>query len=123
MISGRERRRHWSVADRARILAAISAPGAVVAEVARREDICTSLVYKWRRERRRSAKGVEFAPVVIEPASPAQSARPGSVSEAGGIERSDTAGVITVEMNEVCVRIGAGASAALVSATLKALRP
>ncbi len=123
MISGRERRRHWSVADRARILAAISAPGAVVAEVARREDICTSLVYKWRREMRRSAKGVEFAPVVIEPAPPALSARPGTAGEPGGIERNAAAGVITVEMNEGCVRIGAGASAALVSATVKALRP
>jgi transposase len=119
LILGRERRRHWSAEDRARILAAISAPGAVVAEVARREDICTSLVYKWRRQTRRAAKGVEFAPVVIEPAPPA---RPGSASEPRDIERSDAAGVITVEMTEVCVRIGAGASAALVSATLKALR-
>jgi len=119
LILGRERRRHWSAEDRARILAAISAPGAVVAEVARREDICTSLVYKWRRQTRRAAKGVEFAPVVIEPAPPA---RQGSASEPRDIERSDAAGVITVEMTEVCVRIGAGASAALVSATLKALR-
>jgi len=39
LISGRERRRQWSDEDRARILAAISAPGAVVAEIARREDI------------------------------------------------------------------------------------
>jgi len=117
LISGRERRRHWSVEDRARILAAISAPGAVVAEVARREDICTSLVYKWRRETRRAAKGVEFAPVAIEPAPPALSARAGNANE-----RSDAADVITVEMNEARIRIGAGASAALVSATLKALR-
>ncbi len=123
LISGRERRRHWSVEDRARILAAISEPGAVVAEVARREDICTSLVYKWRRESRRAAKGVEFAPVVIEPAPPALSARAGNAGGPAGIARNDAAGVITVEMNEVCVRIGAGASAALVSATLKALRP
>jgi transposase len=117
LISGRERRRHWSVEDRARILAAISEPGAVVAEVARREDICTSLVYKWRRDTRRAAKTVEFAPVVIEPAPPALSAGAGNA-----VERSDAAGVITVEMNEARVRIGAGASAALVSATLKALR-
>ena len=31
------------------ILAEIVEPGAVVAEIARREDVCTSLVYKWRR--------------------------------------------------------------------------
>ncbi len=113
LISGRERRRQWSREDRARILAAISAPGAVVAEIARREDICTSLVYTWRREARRAAKRVEFAPVVVEAAPPASPAPPGSVSEPG---------VITVELNEARVRIGAGASAALVTATLKALR-
>jgi len=119
LISGRERRRQWSAEDRARILGAISAPGAVVAEIARREDICTSLVYKWRREARKAVKMVEFAPVVVEAAPPAP---PGSAGEPGGIERSDTAGVITVEMSEVSVRIGAGASAALVTATLRALR-
>ena len=56
LISGRERRRHWSDEDRARILAAISAPGAVVAEIARREDICTSLLYRWRRDARRGPR-------------------------------------------------------------------
>jgi transposase len=114
LISGRERRRHWSGEDRARILAAISAPGAVVAEIARREDICTSLVYTWRREARRAAKKVEFVPVVVEAARPAP---PGPPSGSAG-----EAEVITVELNEARVRISAGASAALVTATLKALR-
>jgi len=114
LISGRERRRQWSGEDRARILAAISAPGAVVAEIARREDICTSLVYKWRRERRRVAKTVELAPVVVEPPPPApHGPSPGNVEESG---------TITVELNEARVRIGSDASAALVTATLKALR-
>ncbi len=52
VISGAERRRRWSGEDRARTLAAISEPGAVVAEVAHREDVCTSLVFEWRREMR-----------------------------------------------------------------------
>jgi transposase len=46
LITGEERRRRWSVADRDRILAAIDEPGAVIADVARRADVCTSLVYK-----------------------------------------------------------------------------
>jgi len=37
LITGDERRRRWSEEDRTRILAAISEPGAVVAEVARRD--------------------------------------------------------------------------------------
>jgi transposase len=46
LITGGERRRQWRSEDRTRILAAIAEPGAVVADVARREDVCTSLVYK-----------------------------------------------------------------------------
>ena len=53
LITGGERRRRWSDEERAPILAAIKEPGAVVADVARRADICTSLVYHWRREARK----------------------------------------------------------------------
>ena len=53
MITGEERRRRWSGEERSRILAAIDEPGAVIAEVSRREDVCTSLIYKWRREARK----------------------------------------------------------------------
>ena len=111
LISGRERRRHWSSEERARILSAISAPGAVVAEVARREDVCTSLVYKWRREARRAEDHGGFAPVVIETA-PSEKPR-GDASEPS---------VAVVELNEARVRICAGAPTALISAILKALR-
>ena len=112
LITGNERRRRWSDDDRARILSQIETPGAVVAEVARREDVCTSLVYKWRREARKSASVIAsgFAPVVIE-ASPA--AQP-----VAGVPE-----VIVVEVNDARVRIGAGAPTALIAATLKALRP
>src|SRR5579863_2636904 len=114
LISGLGRRRHWSFEDRARILAATSAPGAVVVEVARREDVSTSLVYKWRREARKAEIAPGFAPVVIEAAPPAPAA---SRSGNGG-----EAGVIMVELNEVRVRICANAPTTLVAATLKALR-
>ena len=112
LISGRERRRRWSAEDRVRILAAISEPDAVVAEIARREDICTSLVYKWRREARKGSKRIEFAPVIVEAASlPAPA--PASAEKSG---------VIVVEVNNARVCIHAEASPALVAATLKALR-
>ncbi len=116
VISGAERRRRWSDEDRARILAAISEPGAVIAEVARREDVCTSLVFKWRREMRQAAQADAggFAAVVIEPAPTAPSASTSS--------RSDAA-VIEVEMRGARVRIHAGAPSSAISAALKALRP
>jgi len=57
----------WSDEDRTRILAATFEPGAVIAEVARREDVCTSLVFKWRREMRQAAEAEAggFAPLSL----------------------------------------------------------
>jgi transposase len=114
VISGAERRRHWSDEDRARILAAISEPGAVVAEVARREDVCASLVFKWRREMRQAAEAKigGFAPVVIEPApSPCSTTSSNSASA-----------IIEVELKDARVRIHAGAPPSAIAAALKALR-
>jgi transposase-like protein len=52
VFSGPERRRRWSDEDRLRILTEAFAPGACVAEVARRHDVSTALVYTWRRKLR-----------------------------------------------------------------------
>ncbi len=112
MISGRERRRRWSAEERTRILSAISAPGAVVAEVARREDVCTGLIYKWRREAREAEKMIAFAPVVVEASAPCSRQ----------VEKLGETSVIMVEMGAARVRIEADAPTALIAATLKALR-
>jgi transposase len=114
LITGSERRRRWSADERAQILAAIEEPGAVVAEVARRLDVCTSLVYKWRRKARGGADGCGFAQVIVKDA-PAPSPAPCQSDE-------PEVGVILVEMKGARIRIGANASSALIAATLKALR-
>jgi transposase len=117
VISGAERRRRWSDEDRARILAAISEPGAVIAEVSRREDVCTSLIFKWRREMAEAAEGAArgFAPVVVEPVpAPLCSSPASSCSEPA---------VIEVDLKDARVRIHAGAPSSAIAATLKALRP
>ena len=113
LITGNERRRRWSDEERARILAEIAEPGAVVADVARRADVCTSLVYRWRREALKAAEVSGFAPVLIEGAVAAPSLTAARCSEPC---------LIVVEVKEARVRICAGASSALISATLKALR-
>jgi transposase len=98
-------------------LSAISEPGAVVADVARREDVCTSLIYKWRRAMEAASPviGSGFAPVVIEAAGLAPKAR---------LPASDRIGaVIEVELQAGRVRIHAGAPCAAIATTLKALRP
>ena len=52
VFSGPERRRRWSDEERLEILNEAFAPGACVAEVARRRDVSTALVYTWRRKLR-----------------------------------------------------------------------
>ena len=111
LITGDERRRRWSDEERARILAAIEEPGAVVAEVARRADVCTSLVYRWRREARAAASVSGFVQMVVE--NPPQPPAPASEAELSAI---------LVELNGARIRIGANAPSALIAATLKALR-
>ena len=65
IITGSERRRRWSDEQKRAIVAAAFAPGAVVAEVARRADLCTSLIYRWRREFADAPAG--FAEVIVAP--------------------------------------------------------
>ena len=67
LITGAERRRRWSAEDRERILAAACAPGSVVADVARRADISTSLIYRWRRQLLDDGGGAGFAPLPFGP--------------------------------------------------------
>ena len=63
IITGRERRRSWSEGQKRAIVAAAFAPGAIVADVARRAEICAGQIYRWRQEMRRAGGG--FAEVVI----------------------------------------------------------
>lgn len=50
VFSGPERRRRWSEEERLQILSEAFAPGACVAEVCRRHDISSALIYTWRRK-------------------------------------------------------------------------
>ena len=50
VFGGPERRRRWSTEEQRRILEEAFAPGACVAQVARRHDVSTALVYTWRRK-------------------------------------------------------------------------
>lgn len=117
VFSGPERRRRWSDEDRLQILTEAFAPGACVAEVARRHDVSTALVYTWRRKLRQAhsepathnlaAPGFAAA-VMIEDA---QAAHPGL----------HPAVVIDLARGKR-ISIFASASPALVASALKALR-
>ena len=115
LITGGERRRRWSDEDRARILAAVEAPGAVLAEVSRREDVCTSLIYQWRRDARAEANVAGFSEVVLANAPRASMTTP-------ALTNQPEHGGILVELNGARIQISANTPSAVIAATLKALR-
>src|SRR5271155_6062355 len=55
ILTGPGRRRRWSAEEKARIVAETLAPGARVAEVARRWQLCPQQVFAWRHAARRDA--------------------------------------------------------------------
>lgn len=68
VMSGPERRRRWSEDQKRAIVAEAFAPGASVSEIARRRDVVSGQIYRWRREFGGSAVG--FAEVVVSPPPP-----------------------------------------------------
>lgn len=115
VISGPERRRRWSDAEREEIVVASFAPGAVVAEVARHFDVSTSLIYKWRRDAQQPV-GAMFVPAVM--AEDEGSLLP-DVSRAG---HADSPAIRLDLASGTTVSIAATAPARLVLAVLRALR-
>jgi transposase len=84
VISGVERRRRWSADQKRAIVAAAFSPGAVVNEVARRADVNSGQIYRWRAELRTAAGSggdVGFARVMVTAAVPALPSLPESVIE------------------------------------------
>jgi transposase-like protein len=63
IITGRERRRSWSEEQKRALVSAAFAPGAIVADIARRADVCAGQIYRWRQELRSAAGG--FSEVVV----------------------------------------------------------
>src|SRR5271157_2555069 len=95
IITGRERRRRWSVEQKLRIVAEPEEGGVRVTEVAARHDIYPSLLFLWRRQVREGRLGPfgspDFVPVRVPASSPgttAVSPRHATSDEAGpsGIE-------------------------------------
>ena len=84
IITGRERHRRWSVADKLRILAECDAPGVQVSEVAARHGVYRSLIFQWRRQARDGlmvAKPMpEFVPVRVAVAARQQRASRGEAT-------------------------------------------
>ena len=72
VLTGTPRRRRWSAAEKAAIVAESLAPGAVASTVALRHGLHRNQLYMWRRQVRSGAlasSGVallDFVPIVVE---------------------------------------------------------
>ena len=124
ILTGPGRRRRWSAEEKARIVSETLAPGARVAEVARRWQLCPQQVFGWRREARHEGSVVcarptspaktDFVPIIAE-APPSEPPPPASVAAA-------TAPVIEVRLAGAVVRVSGIDDGAQLTAVLRAVR-
>jgi transposase len=124
LITGRERHRRWSAADKLLIVAETREPGARISGVAARHGICESLIYTWRRQAR---EGVLVAPEipVFFPVQMFETPQP--TAPAGSRSSSPPArppsGLIEIELgNGRQVRVGSDVNLAALRRVLTALR-
>ena len=124
LITGRERRRRWSVADKLLIVAETREPGARISGVAARHGICESLIYTWRRQAR---EGVLVAPEipVFMPVQMFETPQPGAPARSSSSPppARPPSGLIEIELgNGRQVRVGSDVNLAALRRVLTALR-
>ncbi len=115
VYSGVEWRRRWNDETRLKILSEAFAPGANIAEVARRHDVSTGQIYTWRRK------------LLIQESEAQDLVDPGFAEavlvEGAGAAPSCAAPAIVIDLARgKRVTIFASAPSALVSVALRALR-
>jgi transposase len=130
VITGAERRRKWSVREKAEIVAESLAEGAVVSEVARRHGLSPQQLFGWRARLRDAVKGAApssdaapaFVPAIVEnePPPPAAPAFPTAVMamSAAGVDPAS----IEIALSGVIVRVRGEADPRALMVVLKALR-
>jgi transposase len=125
VITGRERRRRWSAADKLSIVAETHEPGARIGNVAARHGVCESLVFTWRRQAR---EGVLVAPEmpVFMPVKMFETPPPATTtarSDSSAPPVRPPSGLIEIELgNGRQVRVGSDVNLAALRRVLTALR-
>ena len=124
IITGRERRRRWSTADKLRIVAETHEPGVRVCDVAARHGLCQSLVFAWRRQVREGLLAEPGMPVfmpvqMLGTPAPAPQSRPAPAPAPA----PPPAGLIEIELGDGRpVRVGSDVSLPALRRVLAALR-
>ena len=123
VITGRERRRRWTVDEKLRIVAETFEPGASVGQVAVRHDVYPGLLFTWRRQVRNGNLSSPRAPLFLPVATEAPDAS--SSSSRRGAERSEGRAPRRIEIEFTDgsrVRVDDGVSMTTLRRVLAALR-
>jgi len=122
IFTGAGRRRSWTVAQKAAIVAESFEGGALVGQVARRHGLTPQQLFNWRRQARREADkgigGLPFAAVVVEP--PGTASPPAESAENKPADASPP--VIELDVSGSSVWIWPDAEVAMVTAIIGALK-
>jgi transposase len=121
IVTGRERRRRWSVEEKLRMVAATYEPGACVKQVAASHDLYPGLLFTWRRQVREGTLAAAVMPVFLPVrAAPAAAAPTPVVTDKPA---SRPTGQIEVELRDGSrVRFDASVSLASLRRVIAALR-
>ena len=133
IITGRDRRRRWSLQDKLRLVAEASEPGAMIRAVAARHGVSESLVVTWRRPARQGLLGPGVGEAGLGPVQtlmPTGTAltlpddRPGLASQPASATRSSCVpGLIEIDLGGGRqVRVGRDVNLAALRRVLAALR-
>ena len=129
LLTGPTRRRRWSEAEKARIVAETLVPGAVVSAIARRWQVCPQQVFGWRRAARAGDLALPtkperpaFVPIVGAAARPlvTEAAPPTPPMTAPPV--APAAPAVEVTLAGAVVRVTPGTDGALLTAVLRAVR-
>jgi transposase len=121
IVTGRERRRRWSVEEKLRMVAATYEPGACVKQVAASHDLYPGLLFTWRRQAREGTLAPPAMPVFLPVRSPA--ALPAQAATVNDNPTSRATGQIEVELKDGSrVRFDASVSLATLRRVIAALR-
>ena len=122
VLSGPERRRRWSIEEKARIVAESLAPGAVSGVVARRYDIHPNQLCGWRRElrlaRTATVPASGFVPVMVAAAPMA----PMAIEAPPNVGDRLLGGQIEIVLGLATVRVPPSADMATLRGVLDAVR-
>jgi transposase len=121
VFTGAGRRRSWSAAEKAAIIAESYGSDETVCGVARRHGLTPQQLFAWRRLTQRSALGppTMFVPAVVERIEPEPLAR---IKAARRVDRRAKADGIELEIAGVEVRVGADAKPRTIEAVICALK-